>query len=184
MKLRWRYRAYFFAILFNLILAALVISGAVFYVVHLKDGRNVRILEIRDSDSGRTYGRWSLEEGSEFAVEFIHSVHQSPVRETFVIEGEMIRLAALRFNSFGAGMPSVLEEGWTMGRDGDAILISGFNTSMRELNYTIGTVSNYLLLINGNVLSLQELAGLNPTGLNPSGINPGRANAHITIRLK
>ena len=161
----------FHFILFNLILAALTISGAVFYVVNVKDGgrRNSRVLEVKDSVSGRSYGRWSLEEGGEFAIEFVHSVNQSPVRETFVIEGRMIRLQALRFYSYGAGMPSYLEAGQELSRDGDALLITGFSTSFRELNLIVGTVSDHLLFINEETFSLRELCG---------------RNAHITISLR
>ena len=126
-------------------------------------------MEIRDSGSGRIYHRRHLEEGGEFAIEFIHSVNQSPVRETFAAEGRMIRLVALRFYSFGAGIPSYLEEGQQLSRDGDAMLITGFSTAMRELNYIVGTVSDHLLFIDGEEVSLRELCG---------------RNAHITIRLR
>jgi hypothetical protein len=146
-------------------LAALAISGAAFYVTHAKKSRT---LEIRDSASGKVYGRWPLE-AAEFSIEFIHSVNQSPVRETFRTEGGMIRPHALRFYSFGAGMPSDLEEGQTMARDGDAMVISGFSAAYRELNYIVGTVSDHLLFINGETVSLRDLCG---------------KNAGITIRLK
>jgi hypothetical protein len=146
-------------------LAALAVSGAAFYVTHVKKSRT---LEIRDSASGKVYGRWPLEV-AEFSIEFIHSVNQSPVRETFRTEGRMIRPQALRFYSFGAGMPSDLEEGQIMTRNGDAMVISGFSAAFRELNYIVGTVSDHLLFINGETVSLRNLCG---------------RNAGITIRLK
>ena len=159
-------------IVLNLTLAALVISGAVIYVVHFKSPA----LEIRDSVSGRVYGKWPLDESGEFALEFVHSVHQSPVRETFGIEGRTIhkpglwiRPLSVRFFSFGAGMQSDLQEGQTLSRDGNALLISGFNTSYRELNYIVGTVSDHLLFISGETVSLRNLCG---------------KNAHITLRIK
>ena len=146
----------------NTFLTALVISGAVIYIVHYKP----RVLELRDSVSGRVYGKWPLGEAG-FSVEFIHSVNQSPVRETFTAEGRKIRPLKLLFYSFGAGMPSDLEEGQKLSRDGDALVLSGFSTSFRELNYIVGTVSDHLLFINGEVISLRELCG---------------RNAHVTIR--
>ena len=126
-------------------------------------------LEIRDSASGRVYGKWPLAEADEFSIEFIHSVNQSSVRETFVAIQDMIRLRQLRFYSFGAGIPSSLEEGQELGRDGDALIITGFNTSFSELNYIVGTVSDHLLIINGETISLRDLCG---------------KNAHISISLK
>ena len=160
MKLRWWY-----GIVGNMILAALVISGAAFYTVHSRSKNS--FLEVRDAKSGKLYGKWPLKEADEFAVEFIHSVHQSPVREIFIVKDKTIRPVAVRFSSFGAGMQSDLEEGQILSRDGDALLITGYNSSFGALNYIVGTVSDHLLFINGDTVSLQKLCG---------------KNAHITVR--
>ena len=153
----------------NLVFAALIISGAAFYNVYIRDrtGGKARVLEIRDADSGKVYGKWPLDEGGEFSIEFVHSVHQSPVQESFIIEGNLIRPIKARFSSFGAGMQSDLGEGQVMSRDGDAILVTGFSSTFRELNYIVGTVSDHLLIINDETVSLRELCG---------------KNAHIVIR--
>ena len=153
-----------YGIVLNMILAALVISGAAFYMVH-----RPAYLEIRDSATGRVYGKWPLEKNGEFAVEFIHSVNQSPVRENFKTEGRTIRPDSVRFSSFGAGMQSDLEEGQTLTRDGDALVITGFSTVFRELRYIVGTVSDHLLYISGETVSLRDLCG---------------RNAHINIRVR
>ena len=154
--------------LFIIIFAALVIIGAVFFIVSYNEKKS-GVLEIRDTQSGNVYGKWSLNTTREFAIEFVHSVHQSPVRESFIIENGMICPISVRFSSFGAGMQSDLEEGQILSRDDDAIIITGFSTSFRELNYIVGTVSDHLLIINGETLSLRELCG---------------RNAQITIRIK
>ena len=153
------------ALILGIFLTALGISGAVFYIVCVRNNSG-QFLEIKDTSSNRVYGKWSLEESSEFSIEFIHSVNQSPVKETFVIEGKSIRLLSVRFFSFGAGMQSDLDEGQQLTRDGDAMVISGYKTSFKELNYIVGTVSDHLLYINGDVYSLRELCG---------------KNAHITL---
>ena len=149
----------------NMILAALVISGAAFYAVHSRSKNP--FLEIRDANSGKLYGKWPLKETGEFAVEFNHSVHQSPVRESFIVKDKTIRPVAVRFSSFGAGMQSDLEEGQTLSRDGDALVITGYSSSFGALNYIVGTVSDHLLFINGETVSLRKLCG---------------KNAHITVR--
>ena len=139
-------------------------------------GQTGQVLEIKDAGSGKVYGRWPLEENGEFAVEFIHSVNQSPVREFFEAENGMIRLKAVRFYSFGAGMQSDLEGDLSMGRDGDAMILSGYKNSFKELNYIVGTVSDHQLFIygktnnetNSETVSLRQLCG---------------KNAHIKIRL-
>jgi hypothetical protein len=98
------------------------------------------------------------------------------VRDSFKVENGMIRPVSSRFYSFGAGMQSDLEEGQTLTRDGDALVVSGFNSSFKELNYIVGTVSDHLLFIGasregtgGEPLSLRDICG---------------RNAHITIKIK
>ena len=148
-----------------IVLAILIIFGIVIYAVFVKQKKHT--LEIRDTVSGRVYGKWPLEENGEFAIEFIHSVHQSPVRESFIIEDGMIRPMAVRFVSFGAGMPSELEEGQTLSWDENAVLVKGFSASYKELQYIVGTVSDHVLDINGKTVSLRDLCG---------------RNAHVSIR--
>jgi hypothetical protein len=145
------------------IIAALVVSGAVFY------GAVNRHLIIADAGSGRVIGRWPVKTGTEFSLEFIHSVNQTPVRDTFRVEGYTIRPVATRFSSFGAGMQSDLETGQTLTRDGDALLITGFTQTFKKLNLIVGTVSDHLLIIGKERVSLRERCG---------------QNAHITIRVR
>ena len=160
MKLRSWY-----GIAFNLVLAALVITGAVLFTSHSR-GKN-QFLQIRDTHSGKLYGKWPLEAAGEFSIEFVHSVHQSPVREFFAIDNAMIKPVSVRFSAFGAGMQSDLEEGQVLSRDGDTMVISGFKSSSQELHYIVGTVSDHLLHINGQEVSLLKLCG---------------KNAHITVQ--
>ena len=153
----------------NIILAALVISGAAFYNAYFRDRPGEgQFLEIRDDASGKVIKKFSMQEGEEFAIEFIHSVHQSPVRESFIIEDKVIRPISARFYSLGAGIQSDLDGDQVMSRDGDALLITGFNSSFRELNYIVGTVSDHLLIIGDETISLRDLCG---------------KNAHIVIRI-
>jgi hypothetical protein len=74
-----------------------------------------------------------------------------------------------RFYSFGAGMQTELEEGQQISRDGDAYVITGFNQTFTELNYIIGTVSDHLILIDEERISLRDLCGM---------------NTHVTLRIR
>jgi hypothetical protein len=132
-------------------------------------GDSGQFLVIKGADSRKVYGRWQMPEAGEFAVEFIHSVNQSPVMETFKVEKKRIYIQSVRFSSLGAGMLNGLDEGLQMVKDGDQIIIYGFDVSFEELNYIVGTVSDHLLLINGTEVSLRDLCG---------------RNAHITISVK
>jgi hypothetical protein len=151
-----------------------VIAAVALFYVSCQSRQSLRygqVLEIRDADSGNVYGRWPLEENGEFSIEFIHSVNQSPVREFYSAEDGMIRLKTVRFFSFGAGMQSDLDGGLTFSRDGDAMVISGYTITFKdkELNYIVGTVSDHLLFVNNETISLRQLCG---------------RNAHINIHLK
>ena len=149
-------------------LAALLVMGAAVFFISHNGAEKKTVLEIRDANSGKIYGKWLLED-AEFSIEFIHSVNQSPVREKFKVEGKMIQPCEVRFSSFGAGMQSDLGQGQTMSRDGDALLISGAYAPHTELNYIVGTVSDHLLFIKNETISLRELCG---------------QNAQISIRIK
>ena len=152
----------------KVLFTALVIAGAVFFIIR-PDAEKGRVLRIKDAESGRVYGKKTLGETREFAIEFIHSVHQSPVLETFRAENGMIRVVSVRFASFGAGMQSDLEEGQTLIRDGDAMVITGYNASYKAINYIVGTVSDHILYVKDEAISLRELCG---------------RNAHIEIQIK
>ena len=152
-----------------MILAALVISGAVLFIFFFGGSTGTGILEVRSTGSGRVLGSWPLDEFGEFAVEFTHSVNQSPVRETFRVKDGRLVLESVRFYSFGAGIQSDLEEGQKLSRDGDAMILSGFKVSFSELSFIIGTVSDHVLFINNEIISLRERFG---------------TNAQITIRYR
>jgi hypothetical protein len=168
-KLRW------LGIVFCFTFAALVIAWAALFAARNKSPnveaglKKFNTLVIRDAYSKKVYGKWPLNEAGDFAVEFIHSVNKSPVREAYTIEDGLIRLKAVRFSSFGAGMQSELEDGMVLTRDGDAMLITGFSSVFSGLNYIVGTVSDHLLFINEETISLRGLCG---------------RNAHISIQIE
>jgi len=162
MKFKW------YGIVLNLALAALVFFGAAVYKhCSVKGPDKKPVLEIRDAASGKIFGSWQLDESGEFFIEFIHSVNQSPVREKFKVDGKTILPVEARIFSLGAG--SDMEHGHTMSRDGDALLISGNFAPHTELNYIVGTVSDHVLIISEQTISLRELCG---------------RNAHIAVRVK
>ncbi|MDR3312686.1 MAG: DUF1850 domain-containing protein, partial [Spirochaetaceae bacterium] len=96
-------------------------------------------------------------------------VNNSPVRDTFVAEGRRIRPVEARYYSFGAGMPTSPEPGQIFTIDGDALVITGFTQSYTALNYIVGTVSDHVLGIGAQEVSLRDLCG---------------RNAHIAITVK
>jgi hypothetical protein len=126
-------------------------------------------LVIAETDSGHIFWKKNIHSGDEFAVEFIHSVNQTPVRDTFRVEGLLIKPVSTLFYNFGAGMQSDLQDGQQMTRRGDALVISGFTQSFNELNFIVGTVSDHIFLFGDEEISLRDLCG---------------RNAHLTFRVE
>ncbi|MDR1866686.1 MAG: DUF1850 domain-containing protein [Treponema sp.] len=144
---------WWYGLVFNTVLIILVLLTAI--VVRTPK------LTVVDSETGKKYGQWSIQREDFFSIEFIHSVHQSPVIETFRVEKNAIYSYSVKFYDFGAGMQTNKEDGQTLTRDGEAFVLKGLNRSFKELNYIVGTVSDHILTVNNIPISLRELCGRN-----------------------
>ena len=127
-------------------------------------------LAVYDRETGKTYRTFEVSEGSEFSVEFIHSVNKSPVIDVFVIKDGKIVADRTIYSAFGAGVQTEIEEGQTLEYDENGnMVVSGFNIVFPEVKYIVGTVSDHILRIEGESISLTELCG---------------KNAHIAFKLR
>ena len=119
-------------------------------------------LTLRNADTGRLYARWPIKEGGVFSVEFVHSVNQTPVREIFSVRGGRIVPVETVFYGFGAGMQTELEGNQQLkqGENGEMSII-GFDMQFAKLEYIVGTVSDHLLAVGEDNVSLRELCGRN-----------------------
>ncbi len=121
-----------------------------------------QMLVVKDAETGRIYMISRCPDGTEFLVEFTHSVNLSPVIDTFRAENGKIRAVKAKFYAFGAGMPTELNPGeeFAFTEDG-AMEITGITTTYDSLNYIVGTVYDYYLTIGGEVTNLRQLCGRN-----------------------
>jgi len=121
-----------------------------------------QLLVVKDAENGRVYMVSRCPEGTEFLVEFTHSVNLSPVIDTFRAEDGKIRAVKAKFYAFGAGMPTELNPGESFAfTDDGAMEITGITTTYESLNYIVGTVFDYYLTIGGETINLRELCGRN-----------------------
>ncbi len=121
-----------------------------------------KYLIMYDSDTGKRYITQKAEDGLMFSVEFVHSVNQTPVKDTYIIENDQIRAYSTTYRSFGAGVQTSLNEGQTMTYDDKGnMVITGFDITYDPLRYIVGTVSDHILFINGDEISLRTLCGRN-----------------------
>jgi hypothetical protein len=121
-------------------------------------------LILKNGDTGQVISAFPVEDGEEFAVTFIHSVNQSPVTDVYQIRKGAIYVTRTIYYAFGAGVQTQLEEGQRLeyGEDG-AMIISGFNRRLDSLSYIVGTVSDHILQVGGEKISLRALCGRNTT---------------------
>ena len=121
-------------------------------------------LILKNGDTGEVIKAFPVKDGEEFSVTFVHSVNQSPVTDVYQIRSDGIYVVRTIYYAFGAGVQTELEEGQTLeyGRDG-SMMVSGFHRRMDHLSYIVGTVSDHMLQIDGEVLSLRKLCGRNTT---------------------
>jgi hypothetical protein len=138
----------------------LLISALVFLLSCEKEYSK---LVVRDQESGKIYASFPCPNGTQFSVEFTHSVNKSPVIDVFEVNDGVISVVEARYYTFGAGMPfSSDEPGWTFTTDEDGtIIVTGIGYTYDSLNYIVGTVYDHILTINGESINLRELCSKN-----------------------
>lgn len=117
-------------------------------------------LVLSDRESGQVYATYPVENGDTFAVEFVHSVNKSPVRDVFEIrDGEIWNVQCIYYG-FGAGVEEELAEGETLsyGENGEMI-ISNIEKKMDNLVIVVGTISDHTLYLGEETVSLRDLCG-------------------------
>lgn len=128
------------------------------------------MLVLYNTQSGQVYKTFRMAEGDEFAVEFIHSVNQSPIKDVFAIRGGRIVVDRTVYSAFGAGVQTEIGEGQTLEYDIEGnMVVSGFNIVFDKVKYIVSTVYDHILYIDGQELNLTELCG---------------KNAHIAFELR
>lgn len=139
------------------VMAVIIAVPLIFYF-----GFSPSFLVLTHGDTGKILGEFPVKSGDEFSVSFVHSVNQSSVTDVYAIRGNAIFVIRTIYYSFGAGVQTEIQEGQTLeyGDDG-AMIVSGFNKRMDNLSYIVGTVSDHILEINGQKVSLRELCGKN-----------------------
>lgn len=144
-----------------IVTAALFVSaGVLLLIVHLLHHDT---LVVRDAETGEVYARWDCPDGTQFEIDFIHSVNKSPVIDVFEASDGIIRVVEARYYTFGAGMPTEADQPtWEFSyADDGAIVVTGITYTYDSLNYIVGTVYDHYLTIHGERVNLRELCGRN-----------------------
>lgn len=143
----------------RLITAAVLMIFITAAAVFIKTA-SAEYLVLYNADTGERYIAEKAEEGMMFSVEFIHSVNKTPVKDTFIIENGEIRAYSTTYRSFGAGVQTALEGNQKMTYDEQGnMIITGFDITYDPLRYCVGTVSDHILTLGGEEISLRNMCG-------------------------
>ena len=140
--------------------AAIVIVAAVAVILWILP-RGERLV-LSDRDNGRVYARYAVSDGDVFSVTFVHSVNKTPVSDVYEVRNGSMVLTGTVYYSFGAGVPDELNEGETLTiREDGAMVVTGMDQDLNGVVYAVGTVSDHVLEIGGEQISLRDLCGRN-----------------------
>ena len=142
----------------------LIIAAAVFL-----NERSGWYLTVRNRDTHALYARYRMGEGDRFSVTFIHSVNNYPLTDTYEIEDKNIYVEETVYCSFGAGVQTELNPGETLDKvyidrpdyQGWAMVIRNIHQLRNNVGYIVGTVSDHVLHVNGQDVSLRTMCGRN-----------------------
>lgn len=148
-------RLYCFAATAVVLLIAAVVA-TILFVPHQQS------LVLSDKSTGRVYGKYCISDGENFSVTFVHSVNKTPVTDVYEIRNGEIWLTGTVYYSFGAGVPDVIDDKQILTiRDDGAMVITGMDRNLDGVVYAVGTVSDHILEIGENEVSLRNLCGRN-----------------------
>lgn len=142
----------------------LIIAAVVFLGTHTG-----HYLSVRNRDTGMLYARYRMGEGDRFSVTFVHSVNKYPLTDTYEIERGSIFVEETVYCSFGAGVQTELNPGEVLDKvyidrpdyQGWGMVIRNIHQQRDNVGYIVGTVSDHVLTVNGQDVSLRELCGRN-----------------------
>lgn len=135
---------------FFLFMILILILGVFFIPIHK--------LYLIEKDSGEILKSFSIKNGEEFTICFIHSVERTPWHEIYYIKNDNeIYLKETIFYSFGAGLPSTTRHDFSF--ENEAMKITNYHTKMENLVYKIGAViADHTIIIKGRKLHLNTIA--------------------------
>lgn len=126
-------------------------------------------LTVRNRDTHELYARYRMGEGDRFSVTFIHSVNNYPLTDTYEIEDGNIYVEETVYCSFGAGVQTELNPGEVLDKvyidrpdyQGWGMVIRNIHQLRNNVGYIVGTVSDHVLTVNGQDVSLRDMCGRN-----------------------
>ncbi|SIR90203.1 DUF1850 domain-containing protein [Natronorubrum daqingense] len=109
-----------------------------------------RTLLVADAADGDALLEIPVDDGEELTLSYTHSVEKTPVEDVYVVDGDVLRMDRMVFQSFGAGLPTDdierTDEGYV--RESDE--------STEELRVTPGSIAGHELVVGAERYDLVE----------------------------
>lgn len=103
---------------------------------------------IEDGETGQRLAFLNVRPDEEFKIKYIHSIHRTPVLETYHTNGEgTIIQTEMRFEEFGVGMPSGVTGTEIFTQKDGTYILSNMNRTFPSLDIRTGQIiANHTLL--------------------------------------
>lgn len=137
-----------FAVAILLVSLSVTIAGGALFLT-----TSTTTLVVTD-DSGVELLEIDVEPGSEVAIEYTHSVEQTPVTDVYTVSDGALVDDRMLFSSFGAGLPSEAD----VTREGDRYVHRPPAQRHDPLIITTGPLADHSLLVDGERYDLAGLA--------------------------
>ncbi len=100
-------------------------------------------------NSGKTIAYLPHKEGMEFHIKYIHSIHLTPVIESYTVREDELVQNQLIFEAYGIGMPSNAEGNEVFREQDGKHIISNMNRSFEHIDMRVARVTASQELIMG-----------------------------------
>lgn len=99
------------------------------------------------------------EKGTQLAARFIHSVHRTPVIDSYVIdEGDKrIVQVSTAYQAYGVGMPYLPQDGAFV-QKGDFFVLTDLDLAFEAIDFRVGEEAKLTILMDGEEYPIYRLA--------------------------
>lgn len=117
------------------------------------------VLSFEKEDTGEILAYAKLSDGEIFHIHFIHSIHKTPVIETYEIHDKTIVQQQIIYEEFAVGMPSNVEgEGTFVMQDGHYMIVD-MNRAFPYLDLRIAQIMpNHEVILRNKTIPLSEIS--------------------------
>lgn len=112
------------------------------------------VLVVADADTGERLLAVPVEQGQRVTLAYTHSVERTPVEDVYAVDGTALDNVAMRFQSYGWGLPAGADV-----RRSDGFLMFDPDRRYERLHVSPGPTAGHELLVGDRRYDLVALSG-------------------------